>query len=61
MYLRIKEFQTKYGIPRELVLRMLRSEWVNLFAQKISPDKPNSPWIIQEEKAIKMLEEGYWR
>ena len=61
LYMRIKEFEETFGVPHSMVLRMLRSEWVNTFAQKIDPAKTNSPWIIYVPKALKMLREGYWR
>ena len=54
-------FIKEYGIPETLIDRMLHSEYVNQFAQKLNPDKTNSPWLINASKAIEMLEEGYWR
>lgn len=61
MWMRIKEFQKTYGIPGVLVQRMIWSEWVNLFAQKITPEKENSPWIINAPVALKLIQEGRFR
>lgn len=62
MYVKKKQFVQETGLPEAFVNRMLQSEWVNMFAQKLSPDKnDNSPWMINKEKALKMIEEGYWR
>ena len=59
MWMRKKKFIETYGVPRIRLERALKSEWRNQVGFKISPEKENSPWLIDVERTLKLFKEGF--
>lgn len=59
MWMRKEKFIATYGVPRIRLDRALKSEWRNQIATKITPEKLNSPWLIDVERTLKLFKEGF--
>lgn len=59
MWMRLNKFIEKYGVPRIRMERALHGPYKNQVGMKISPEKPNSPWLIDVETTLKLFKEGY--
>lgn len=58
MWMRLNKFIEVHGVPRTRIERALKGEYKNQVGTKISPEKPNSPWLIDVERTLKLFKEG---
>lgn len=58
-YMRFEPFVNKYGIPKMRLKKALKGEFANQVGKKISPEKKNSPYIIDVERTLKLFKEDY--
>lgn len=59
MWMRKEKFIKEYGVPRIRLDRALKSEYANQVGTKISPEKRNSPILIDVERTLKLMKEGW--
>lgn len=55
-WMRLKDYCEYSGIPPSLIKDALHGDFGNLIGRKINPNKENSPFLINREKADKLFE-----
>ena len=57
-FMRIKEFSKETGIPEYWIVLLSRGTDKDEYFRKISPEKKNSPYILDSGKVMERWEEG---
>jgi len=58
-WMKLKAFCTMYGVPVSVMTRAVHGQYSHQIARKADPNKVNSPWIINVQRALELWEGGY--